>query len=140
MSPKRLSVILTLMLAAILLAAAPAAQAQAFVQCRGDENGDAIPDPCFDAKKPKPDGTCPGDAYNPDYDPNVQCMHLSGGDGFAAMADGRPQYIFSFADLTGVPEEDAMALLMGAEQDKPEEDSMSEEMLLRQLMAAQGQG
>jgi DNA-directed RNA polymerase subunit omega len=38
------------------------------------------------------------------------------------------------------PEEDAMAFLMGAEQDKPEEDSMSEEMLLRQLMAAQGQG
>ncbi|XDA98760.1 DNA-directed RNA polymerase subunit omega [Sulfitobacter sp. LCG007] len=38
------------------------------------------------------------------------------------------------------PEEDAMSLLMGAEQDKPEEDSMSEEMLLRQLMAAQGQG
>lgn len=37
-------------------------------------------------------------------------------------------------------EEDAMALLMGAEADKPEEDSMSEEMLLRQLMAAQGQG
>ena len=37
-------------------------------------------------------------------------------------------------------EEDAMALLMGAEVDKPDEDSMSEEMLLRQLMAAQGQG
>jgi len=37
-------------------------------------------------------------------------------------------------------EEDAMALLMGAEADKPDEDSMSEEMLLRQLMAAQGQG
>ena len=37
-------------------------------------------------------------------------------------------------------EEDAMALLMGAEQDEPDEDSMSEEMLLRQLMAAQGQG
>ena len=36
-------------------------------------------------------------------------------------------------------EEDAMALLMGAEQDKPEEDSMNEEMLLRQLMAAQSQ-
>lgn len=36
-------------------------------------------------------------------------------------------------------EEDAMALLMGVEQDKPEEDSMNEEMLLRQLMAAQGQ-
>jgi len=38
------------------------------------------------------------------------------------------------------PEEDAMALLMGNEQDKPEEDTMSEESLLRQLMAAQGQG
>ncbi len=38
------------------------------------------------------------------------------------------------------PEEDAMALLMGQEADKPEEDSMTEEMLLRQLMAAQGQG
>ncbi|QFT57829.1 DNA-directed RNA polymerase subunit omega [Sulfitobacter sp. THAF37] len=38
------------------------------------------------------------------------------------------------------PEDDAMALLMGQEQDKPEEDNMSEEMLLRQLMAAQGQG
>ncbi len=36
-------------------------------------------------------------------------------------------------------EEDSMALLMGGEQDKPDEDSMTEEMLLRQLMAAQGQ-
>jgi FtsP/CotA-like multicopper oxidase with cupredoxin domain len=35
-------------------------------------------------------------------------MHLSGGDGFVTMADGRPQYIFSFADLTGVAEADAM--------------------------------
>jgi len=34
-----------------------------------------------------------------------------------------------------------MALLMGQETaDKPDEDSMTEEMLLRQLMAAQGQG
>lgn len=38
------------------------------------------------------------------------------------------------------PEEDSMALLMGAEADKPAEDDMSEEMLLRQLMEAQGQG
>ena len=34
------------------------------------------------------------------------------------------------------PEEDSMALLMGQEQDKPEDD-MSEENLLRQLMEAQ---
>lgn len=38
------------------------------------------------------------------------------------------------------PEEDQMALLMGAEPDKPAEDDMSEEMLLRKLMEAQGQG
>jgi len=36
------------------------------------------------------------------------------------------------------PEEDSMALLMGAESaDRPAEDDMSEEMLLRQLMEAQ---
>ncbi|MCA0997473.1 DNA-directed RNA polymerase subunit omega [Alloyangia pacifica] len=37
------------------------------------------------------------------------------------------------------PEEDSMALLMGAEQDKPAEDDMSEEKLLRALMEAQGE-
>ncbi|MFQ1701178.1 DNA-directed RNA polymerase subunit omega [Loktanella agnita] len=37
------------------------------------------------------------------------------------------------------PEEDSMSLLMGAEQDKPVEDDMSEEKLLRALMEAQGQ-
>ena len=35
------------------------------------------------------------------------------------------------------PEEDAMALLMGAEADKPADDDMSEEKLLRALMEAQ---
>jgi DNA-directed RNA polymerase subunit omega len=39
------------------------------------------------------------------------------------------------------PEEDAMALLMGqAEADKPAEDDMSEEKLLRALMEAQERG
>ncbi|WP_238366808.1 DNA-directed RNA polymerase subunit omega [Mesobacterium pallidum] len=38
------------------------------------------------------------------------------------------------------PEDDSMALLMGAEQDKPADDDMSEEKLLRALMEAQGQG
>ena len=38
------------------------------------------------------------------------------------------------------PEDDAMALLMGAEVDRPQEDDMSEEKLLRALMEAQGQG
>lgn len=35
------------------------------------------------------------------------------------------------------PEEDAMALLMGAEADKPADDDLSEEKLLRALMEAQ---
>ena len=38
------------------------------------------------------------------------------------------------------PEEDQMALLMGGEADKPADDDMSEERLLRELMKAQGQG
>ena len=37
------------------------------------------------------------------------------------------------------PEEDAMSLLMGAEADKPADDDMSEEKLLRALMEAQGE-
>ncbi|MEL6574025.1 MAG: DNA-directed RNA polymerase subunit omega [Pseudomonadota bacterium] len=37
------------------------------------------------------------------------------------------------------PEEDSMSLLMGAEADKPADDDMSEEKLLRALMEAQGQ-
>ncbi|WP_417242414.1 DNA-directed RNA polymerase subunit omega [Celeribacter sp.] len=37
------------------------------------------------------------------------------------------------------PEEDQMALLMGQEADKPADDDMSEEKLLRALMEAQGQ-
>ncbi len=38
------------------------------------------------------------------------------------------------------PEEDSMALLMGGEADKPADDDLSEEKLLRALMEAQGQG
>ena len=38
------------------------------------------------------------------------------------------------------PEEDTMALMMGAEADQPEPDDMSEEKLLRALMEAQGEG
>lgn len=38
------------------------------------------------------------------------------------------------------PEEDSMALLMGSDGDKPADDDMSEEKLLRALMEAQGQG
>jgi DNA-directed RNA polymerase subunit omega len=37
------------------------------------------------------------------------------------------------------PEEDAMALLMGAEMDRPSQNDMDEERMLRALMEAQGQ-
>ncbi len=37
-----------------------------------------------------------------------------------------------------MPEDDEMALLMGAEQDRPMHDDLSEEKLLRALMEAQG--
>ena len=37
------------------------------------------------------------------------------------------------------PEDDSMAMLMGEETDQPAEDEMSEEKLLRALMASKGQ-
>ena len=37
------------------------------------------------------------------------------------------------------PEDDSMALLMGSEMDRPAQDDMSEEKLLRALMQAQGE-
>ncbi len=60
-------------------------------QCPGDTDGDMVPEPGA-----------------PGYDPNNVCVHLTGGDGFAVMADGHPQYIFGFADVTGVPRDQVM--------------------------------
>ena len=57
------------------------------VQCPGDKDGSAII------------GDAPGESPNPD----VVCMHLTAGDGYATMGDGSPKYIFSFADVTGMP-------------------------------------
>jgi len=75
--------------------------AEAVVQCPGDINNDAIVDDTL--------------TY-----PNTKCMHLSGGDGFATMADGRLQYIFAFGDLTGIPQEQAIdAGMLGAELPSP---------------------
>jgi FtsP/CotA-like multicopper oxidase with cupredoxin domain len=90
-------------LAAVLLAVAPAS-AQVNIQCPCDRNNDGD---CVDVVTTGP----PADRYSePDLAATlgVQCMHLTGGDGFVTMADGRPQYIFSFADVTGTPEADVM--------------------------------
>ena len=103
MSRTRLSGIHILVLAAVLLVGAPAL-AQVESQCPCDRNNDGD---CEDILNTGP----PADRYN---EPNladslgVQCMHLTGGDGFVTMADGYPQYIFSFADLTGTPDGDVM--------------------------------
>jgi len=72
------------------LLGAGSAQAAVFVQCPGDTTGDAVID--------TPD---------PNH-PNAKCMHIAGSDGFTNMADGTPLYIFSFGDVTGVPETDVI--------------------------------
>lgn len=66
------------------------AQAAAFVQCPGDTDGDALID-----------------VVDPAH-PNAKCLHLTAGDGYVKMADGRLQYIFGFADATGVPQANAI--------------------------------
>jgi FtsP/CotA-like multicopper oxidase with cupredoxin domain len=76
---------------------APAGAQQAgavYTQCPGDTNGDSIPD-----------GPAPAGLH---LTGPVKCMHLSGGDGFVTMADGRPLYMFGFSDLTGTPASKAM--------------------------------
>ena len=58
---------------------------------------------------------CPGDGVSsfprdavPDVAPvdDIQCVHLTGGDGFARMGDGKELYLFGYADVTGMPEPD----------------------------------
>jgi FtsP/CotA-like multicopper oxidase with cupredoxin domain len=93
--------ILAPLICAALAWAAPTS-AQVNIQCPCDRNGDGD---CLDIKSSGAAAT----RYN---EPNlaaslgVQCMHLTGGDGFAVMADGRPQYMFGFSDVTGTPQAD----------------------------------
>ena len=94
---KRYHLIVPLILLAFILTSAPN-EADALIQCPGDLDGDAIPDPYIgNGKKP-----------NPDYDPNVRCMHLTGGDGYIKMGDGRSMYMFGYADVTGIPESEVL--------------------------------
>jgi FtsP/CotA-like multicopper oxidase with cupredoxin domain len=73
-----------------------------FVQCPGDDDGDALIDSADDPNLGI--GTGP---YS--YPSNARCMHISGGDGFAKMADGRRLYMFGFNDLTGTPADQAVS-------------------------------
>lgn len=75
------------------------ANAAVSVQCPGDIDGDA-------------EWNSPGepDLSDPLYKPGItKCMHLGAGDGFVTMADGYPQYMFGFSDLTGIPTNPAPA-------------------------------
>jgi FtsP/CotA-like multicopper oxidase with cupredoxin domain len=87
----KLLMLLTLM--TLFAFASTQARAEVVVQCPGDIDNDAIPDPFL------ADGVSP----NPEYDPNVVCIHLAAGDGFTNMTDGKLQYMFGFADVTGTP-------------------------------------
>lgn len=84
---KKLFNIALLPLAISLALGSSAVSAAVQVQCPGDKNGSAVI------------GDAGGEIANPD----VKCMHLSAGDGFATMGDGTARYIFSFADVTGLP-------------------------------------
>ena len=73
----------TALSAAVAIALGSAAMgvsAAVYVQCPGDNNGDAIPDAPYDANA-------------------LKCMQLTAGDGFITMADGKLQYTFGFATL-----------------------------------------
>ena len=77
--------------------------AAAFVQCKGDSDGDAVVD------------MNPAKNYK-----DIKCMHLSSGDGYVRMADGRQQYMFGFGDLTGTAEAEAIdAGILAAEYPAP---------------------
>src|SRR5664279_5945006 len=69
------------------------AQAQSFrVQC-----------PMSTALHPLVNGT--GETGKPDStlpNPHIKCQQISGGDGFATMADGTQTYMFSFGPLSGL--------------------------------------
>jgi FtsP/CotA-like multicopper oxidase with cupredoxin domain len=78
--------------AAGALGAAGVASAAVFVQCGPGNNGvDTVTGAIM--------STLP---------PDVQCMHLTAGDGFISMADGRSLYSFGFADVTSKPAADVM--------------------------------
>ena len=104
MKRARLFGAVSLALAATLAPWLPAS-AVVNIQCPCDRNNDGD---CLDSVTAGP----PSGRYNEAQDAidmNVQCMHITGGDGFVTMADGRPQYIFGFSDQTGTPSADVMS-------------------------------
>src|SRR3990172_577758 len=84
MRPRRMILMMVLPLLVITFPALPASAAIS-VQCPGDTDGDAV----WAAPEAQPG--------------NTVCIHLTAGDGFVTMADGKLQYMFGFSDVTGTP-------------------------------------
>ena len=94
-----------LLTAFLLLVFAASSGAVVNSQCPCDRNSDG------DCEDVKTNGPPSGRYDEPELAAALnypECIHLTGGDGFVNMADGYPQYIFSFADVTGVPDADVM--------------------------------
>ena len=93
-----------LLVALLLFFVAGPLAAQIKLQCPCDKNGDGD---CLDIKN---NGPVAGRYNEPALQASTgaKCMSLSGGDGFATMADGKVLYTFGFSDLTGTPEAEVM--------------------------------
>ena len=78
--------------AAAALGASASASAAVFVQCGPNNNG-------VDATTGAIKTVLPA---------NIQCMHLTAGDGFISMADGRTLYSFGFANVSSKPADEVM--------------------------------
>jgi len=106
-----------LLMALLLLAGAIPSGAAVYFQCPGNVVGDLDGDGMLRAdvqvggsweiEIEDLETNNPNDLINPQP---VVCMHLTGGDGFAVMADGVTQYLFSFTNVTGVDDADVMTI------------------------------
>ncbi|GAB4339785.1 MAG: hypothetical protein Kow0099_15210 [Candidatus Abyssubacteria bacterium] len=90
---KKLATLLIPPLALVLLLWSVPVMADVFIQCPTDN---AVAEQAAGED-------LDGDGFIDYVDPDVSCIHLAAGDGFTTMADGYPQYMFGFGDVTGVP-------------------------------------
>jgi FtsP/CotA-like multicopper oxidase with cupredoxin domain len=96
----------TIVLAATLavLVGLPAVSgAVAFIQCPDDYNGNGIPPRHLNGTILDPADVAVGDL------PTVKCMHLTAGDGWVTMGDGREMYIFGFSDVSDMDQTQVLA-------------------------------
>ena len=93
MSSKKIRKTLRTLATVAAVGASSWASAAVFVQCGPNNSG-------VDASGAiKPAADLPA---------NVECKHLTAGDGFISMADGRSLYTFGFTDVSAVPAADVM--------------------------------